>query len=259
MGEITSQIETKKWVDIEVSFYDLLIKIPHFRPDINSDLKHIRHLLIEYLKKEEAKTSITPHPELLKLFHEPILQREALINTIDEDKKANSYYLLNFNYTNILKKYADLMPPSRTTLNHIHGALNKNDSNGQDPIFGFGDELDKNYSAFEDLRDDSAFEHIKSFKYLEAVNYRNLMEFVESNPFQVYIFGHSCGVSDRTMLNKIFEHENCISIKVYYYKDGDKNDYTTKNYSIARCFKDKSSLRNKVVNFKYCSPMVQPS
>jgi hypothetical protein len=114
-------------------------------------------------------------------------------------------------------------------------------------------------SAFEDLRDDSAFQHIKSFKYLEANNYRNLMEFVEAYPFQVCIFGHSCGISDRTMLNKIFEHENCISIKTYYHKKDDgSNDYTTKNYSIARCFKDKSLLRNKVVDFSLCRPMVQP-
>lgn len=262
--EIIREVSSKKWVDIEVSFYESLIshlanKEVSKIETTNSELESIRHNLIEYLKREEDRTTINPHPDLLGQFQEPILKGEALINTIETDIEASSYYFLNFNYTNILKKYVEQMPPDSSTLNYIHGALNTEDSLGQEPIFGFGDELDKNYSAFEDLRDDSAFEHIKSFKYLEAENYRNLMEFIEGEPFQVCIFGHSCGVSDRTMLNKIFEHENCISIKVYYYQDGYKNDYTTKNYSIARCFKDKSSFRNKVVNFTRCSPMVQPS
>lgn len=264
LEKIIIEIESKKWVDIEVSFYDMLI--PYLInnnhdgiKDRNIELEQIRLSLIKYLRDEEKREIIEPNSDLLSQFAEPIFKGDVLLNTIEDDMiSANSYYFLNFNYTNILKKYVEKMPPNTSTLNHIHGALNTDDSNGQDPIFGFGDEFDKNYSAFEDLRDDSAFEHIKSFKYLEAENYRNLMEFVESNPFQVSIFGHSCGVSDRTMLNKIFEHENCISIKTYYYQNGNWNDYTTKNYSIARCFKDKSSLRDKVANFSLCSPMVQP-
>jgi len=39
------------------------------------------------------------------------------------------------------------------------------------------------------------------------------MEFVESDNFQVHIYGYSCGVSDRTMLNKIFQHEKCFLLK----------------------------------------------
>jgi hypothetical protein len=36
--------------------------------------------------------------------------------------------------------------------------------------------------------------------------------------FQVLIMGHSCGLSDRTLLNIVFEHNNCRSIKVFITK-----------------------------------------
>ena len=51
------------------------------------------------------------------------------------------------------------------------------------------------------------------------------MEFIALGPYQVFIMGHSCGNSDRTLLNTLFEHDNCLSIKVFYrqYKDGTDN------------------------------------
>ena len=46
--------------------------------------------------------------------------------------------------------------------------------------------------------------------------------------YQIFIFGHSCGISDRTLLIMLFEHDNCASIKVFYHekyegKDGKKS------------------------------------
>ena len=79
------------------------------------------------------------------------------------------------------------------------------------PIFGFGDELDKRYLEFEDERNNELFKHIKSFEYLKNKNYYRLIRFLESDDYQVQIYGHSCGLSDRTMLNNIFENENCKS------------------------------------------------
>lgn len=43
--------------------------------------------------------------------------------------------------------------------------------------------------------------------------------------------GHSCGLSDRTMLKEIFEHDNCKSIKTIIIKWGNEsyeNDYDEK-------------------------------
>jgi hypothetical protein len=102
--------------------------------------------------------------------------------------------------------------------------------------------------------------NIKSIKYLEATNYRNLLAFIESAPYQIYIMGHSCGNSDRTLLNTLFEHENCISIKPFYYQKEDGSDnYTEIVQNISRNFKDKQSLRDKVVPKDYCEPLPQAS
>ncbi len=72
--------------------------------------------------------------------------------------------------------------------------------------------------------------------------------------------GHSCGLSDRTLLSKLFEHENCVSIKPFYYEYKDKkgeikDDYSDKVRNISRNFKDKTIMREKVVNKTYCSPL----
>ena len=56
---------------------------------------------------------------------------------------------------------------------------------------------------YEDEKNNDLFKHIKSFEYLKTKNYSLLTRFVESEDFQVHIYGHSCGLSDRTMLNQI--------------------------------------------------------
>ncbi|WNH12129.1 hypothetical protein [Thalassobellus suaedae] len=90
-------------------------------------------------------------------------------------------------------------------------------------------------------------------------NFYDLTRFIESNDFQVYIYGHSCGISDRTMLNQIFEHEKCKSIKIFYYQVSEEmNDFTDKTYEISRHFKDKTMLRKKLVPLELSRPMPQP-
>ena len=59
---------------------------------------------------------------------------------------------------------------------------------------------------------------LNPFWYFQTSNYHDLVRFIESNIFQVFILGHSCGLSDRTMLNMIFEHDHCKSIKLFIMK-----------------------------------------
>jgi hypothetical protein len=78
---------------------------------------------------------------------------------------------------------------------------------------------------------------------------------MEAEPYQVYIMGHSCGNSDRTFLNTLFEHKNCVSIKPYYFekKDG-TNNYLDIVQNISRNFTDMKLMRDRVVNKTYCEP-----
>jgi len=102
------------------------------------------------------------------------------------------------------------------------------------------------------------FEYIKSFWYFKTSNYQDLIRFIDAEEFQVYILGHSCGLSDRTMLNMIFEHEQCKSIKIFYHQhhNGD-NNYTTLTQEIARHFRNKAVMRKKILPFDKSSPMPQ--
>lgn len=163
--------------------------------------------------------------------------------------------LLNFNYT----KTADLYLPENSIfkVNHIHGELG-NDNNPI--IFGYGDELDEDYKSIANLNDNEYLKNIKSIRYLETDNYRQLLRFIDSAPYQIYVMGHSCGNSDRTLLNTLFEHRNCLSIKPYYHKKADGTDnYIDIVQNISRDFNDMTLMRDRVVNKGYCRPLVEPT
>ena len=128
--------------------------------------------------------------------------------------------ILNFNYTTTIEKYINefggILPKTKEMrINYIHGKVN---DKSNPIIFGFGDELDADYVKIESEKRKGFLNYIKSFGYFKTSNYHDLIRFIESDDFQVYILGHSCGLSDRTMLNMIFEHTNCKSIKIFYYQ-----------------------------------------
>lgn len=164
---------------------------------------------------------------------------------------------LNFNYTDIPNLYIPQGAKFKTI--HIHGDLERKDN---PIIFGYGDEMDKSYKEILEQNDNSYLENMKSMHYAETDNYRNLLQFIESAPYQIYIMGHSCGNSDRTLLNTLFEHKNCISIKPFYHKwkdkDGnEKDDYLDKIQNISRNFNNMALMRDRVVNKTYCEPLGQ--
>lgn len=166
----------------------------------------------------------------------------------------NDIVFLDFNYTHTINHY--IASPSDSRVNHIHGDINHPDS----IIFGYGDELDDQFTRIQNLNDNAYLQNIKSIRYLEAPNYRRILSFIESAPFQVLIMGHSCGNSDRTLLNTIFEHKNCVSIKPYYYikdKESGADNYRELVQNISRNFTDKKLMRDRVVNKTYCSPLVE--
>ena len=161
--------------------------------------------------------------------------------------------VVNFNYTSTVNAYLPNVQ-FHFLLNNIHGSLD----NPQSVIFGYGDEMDKHYPEIEELNNNEYLNNVKSIKYLESEKYRELLDFIKSAPYQIYIMGHSCGNSDRTLLNTLFEHENCVSIKPFYYQKPDGTDnYRELVQNISRNFKDKKLLRDRVVNKTYSEPMPQ--
>lgn len=166
-------------------------------------------------------------------------------------------FLLNFNYTTYIesnfRNMSELFVGS-CEQEHIHGDLNDENS----IIFGYGDDSDEMYKKLSDKNDNRFLENDKTTKYMGSARYRNFFGFIESAPFQVCIMGHSCGISDRTLLSTIFQHENCVSIKPYYHEKENSDDYYEIIKNISRCFDDKKLMRDRVVNKDYCEPLPQP-
>lgn len=136
--------------------------------------------------------------------------------------------ILNFNYTPTALRYLkvqNLNDDLAKTHIPIHGIIGN--ENEHKINFGFGDEMDDDYKAIENLDDNEYLKNFKSFQYLQNSNYKNLLDFIDIEKFQVLIMGHSCGLSDRTLLNTVFEHNNCRSIKVFYHQKEDGNDNYT--------------------------------
>jgi len=254
------------WVDIEIEFFKALVKANNSRGNRNDDINNIntefsfiKKKLIEYLKRKyetfENKSDLEP---LVDTFTENFNPKEIIGCNLSDKLQPEKLFFLNFNYTDTILKYSMACRNYiKTNVNFIHGKLYSESSN--QPIFGFGDELNEEYKKFEDSEKDELFEHIKSFDYLKNQNYHNLLNFLQEQEYQVQIYGHSCGLSDRTMLNEIFESENCKSIKIFYHeKENGENDFIEKTYNIYKHFKDKSLLRKKILPFDLSQAMPQP-
>lgn len=187
--------------------------------------------------------------------------RELLLSDNSKDYFdliPNRTLLLNFNYTQTDRFYQDYWTGKsrKAEIIHIHGSTAPEDKNPI--IFGFGDELDDDYQNIEKLNDDRFLENIKSIDYLQTNNYKNLLEFIDGERYQIFICGHSCGLSDRTLLNTLFEHENCSSIRSFFYMPNESDDnFKQITCNISRNFNDKAKLRDRVVNKMYSEELVR--
>lgn len=277
---------SENWVDIENEYYKELKKIVkstlfHIEEKqkqviiLNKEFEQVKNILEKYLKeKVEEQYDFTLYrdnpindillPELSYPFDEKqylkefqygdqLYVKEFLYKSTDNYNLITHF--LSFNYTKVVEKYFGGFAYEKQ-LNYIHGKLNDSTNKVN---FGFGDEMDDDYKIIENIDDNEYLRNFKSFQYLQNPNYKSLLDFVESDQkFQVYIMGHSCGLSDRTMLNTIFEHPNCISIKVFYHRKKDGTDnYTEIIQNISRHFNKKKLMREKIVNKTLCQPLPQ--
>ena len=223
--------------------------------DLKNDPPSVFNELNDYKKTLISKVGIDNPLENLSKFKKNDDAHHYI------DLIPDNILFLNFNYTSTHLAYNNPInfdqiydnKKSKVKSINIHGHL----ENINNPvIFGFGDELDEEYKQIEKLNNNKYLENIKSINYLETNNYKELLDFISSSSFQVFIFGHSCGLSDRTLLNTIFEHDNCASIKLFYHKkDIDNDNYSDIVRNISRNFNDKAKMRDRVVNKNYCKPL----
>ncbi|MGQ2984434.1 AbiH family protein [Flavobacterium sp.] len=217
------------------------------------------HIYFKEFSEEDYKDLITFDNKLADSWYNRTLQQDFNSGEINQRN-----LILNFNYTPVIDKYISEarngthlhrnIAFGETWQIQIHGKLFDvaNSIN-----FGFGDEMDEGYNLLEKKDDNEYLRNIKSFQYLQNSNYKDMLDFIESDKFQVYIMGHSCGLSDRILLNTIFEHNNCRSIKVFYHERNGKDNYTDIVQNISRHFNKKKMMRDKIVNKSLCQPLPQ--
>lgn len=80
--------------------------------------------------------------------------------------------LLNFNYTKTAENLY-IKEDMNFEIINIHGELDNEDN---PIIFGYGDELDEYYQKIEKTQDNDFLENIKSIKYHQTCNYRDLLK-----------------------------------------------------------------------------------
>lgn len=270
------------WVDIEMTYFHCLCtNIRDGRVDrkdvsiLNRQLTYLKDELEAYLTAVETyQPTEHPDPDLLEIFLQPLFRKDFsaaekagdevhflnYFGLSQEQGNAAHTMIVNFNYTQTLEPYLKAIQQNglkSSSLNYIHGRLNSKEN---PPIFGFGDEYNKIYNEFEEHNENCLFDHVKSFKYFQTNNNKNLLRFVSSDLFQVFILGHSCGLSDRTMLKAIFESENCRSIKIFHHnRSEESNDYHEKTIELGRHFTDKGYMRRVIVDYDVNNYMPQPS
>src|SRR5690606_6038032 len=156
---------------------------------------------------------------------------DQLIKPIDKKQNLpNKILFLNFNYTNSIEFFVNGMTDSlrkKTNILYLHGQLN-NQSNKM--IFGYGDEQDENFNLLEKY--DDCLKFVKGYKYLHTNTYKNFLNFIENDDYEVFTLGHSCNLSDKTMLSELFNNSRCKKIKILtYVKSNELDGLHSTNYN----------------------------
>ncbi|CAM4358484.1 hypothetical protein EWU23_11855 [Cytophagaceae bacterium 50C-KIRBA] len=250
------------WVDIESLYFNLLLskieevkKLPLINRNyskielLNNEFEELSTELESYISKVNSKFNpffnVNSNMSLLndKMIEKDDSRNNLIIHKKNQIPNPSKIRFLNFNYTNSLEKVLMNLRANFDILN-IHGKVG---SPNNPIIFGYGDDSHPKYQEIEDEDHNQSLKHIKSFYYFKSNNYLELDKFMADNKYEVAIVGHSCGLSDRTLLKTVFENENCISIKIFYFKDPE--DYFQKSIAVSRHFSNKPLLRQKMIPF----------
>jgi len=243
--ELLTNFRKGNWVDIESFYFEKLKQIAEIPKDkihseyriervgiLNQQFQNIQNLLSQYL--ETLNNDITVIPEFIEMFK--------------PRKQEDRYMFLTFNYTNTIDLYLQQLQNNLKNFQvvNIHGQLNSDEN---PIIFGYGDQHDEMYAILENFNQNEYLEYIKYPKYTLSDGFQKLSRFINvpHETYDVHILGHSCGLSDRTLLREVLENPNCAKIFIHYFPD--RKDFTRKATELTRHFTDKISYLKKVQPF----------
>lgn len=228
------------WYDIEKFYYKELVRVASEGAtatgiqevlELNNTLDVIKNKLEQYLDNKIRIPSQVSNIHSTRFYD--IFSKHGEPQTM----------VLNFNYTDTIKLYLPFLG-NNTKIINLHGQLN-NENNPL--VFGYGDNRDKNYRDIQELDQPEYLRFMKHFSYNLNGNQTDLIAFLNSGEFTVEIIGHSCGLSDRTIFHRIFQHQMFQGLKIYYYQT--KDNFSLLNKSLDRHFDDPNRWADLVQPF----------
>lgn len=222
--------KTNNWSDIESLYYEELSAIAKNNSkyqspkQLNDEFEQIKICLESYLSLDINKNK--SKLDALSYF----------INKLN----SNNTLLLNFNYTNTVRDYIEGM---NHRMIHIHGHLN---SKINPIIFGYA-AFDSEARNLIEKNENEYLRNIKKNCYKRADNESLVRDYLEgTKEIDVSIIGHSCGISDKLILQQIFIHKNIRSIRILYHNNYES--YFQTQVNIDRIIND-DILFKKLKNF----------
>lgn len=227
------------WADIERIYYKMLVSTDDIHT-LNGSFARLKSEFELYLM-ERVEPVISDDKKKDQFKH--MLFYELIGNTYNFLKGEVLY--LNFNYTNTFDKLY-FSKQDRGKIINIHGkCLDK-----ENPIiFGYGDEMDDHFVTIEKKEENAFLDNMKSFGYFQTDNYKKVLAFIKSGEFRTHLIGHSLGLSDRLLLNTVFENENCKEIEIHYSRKLNNYYELAKNMSRHFNLAMKGSMRKKVIPY----------
>lgn len=241
------EIENRKKVTTTTEHYGVSRK--ERAEELNTEFNAIKIALAKYIGKISQSMHIQSSEKPLKPLQYLLksLGKETFSRFFDGKETSNAVskcLIVNFNYTPTIGIHSIMnTKENKYEIINIHGTYDKPD----DIIFGYGDDSHPEYSKIEQSAEDEYLKHIKSFYYPLNKHYIHLMNFIESDQYEVQVIGHSLGLSDRVLLKSIFENQNCKCIKLYH--RGKRRNMIHKYMALSRHFSNKASMRRKVYEF----------
>jgi hypothetical protein len=230
----------RNWSDVEEIYFKLLTEIGQRNSlykdpiKLNTEFNEIKFTLSNYLAEQEYKSQrIESYNRLFATFDLP------------------STYIVNFNYTNTLQRlYSTSL--SKCKIIHIHGEL----SNEKNPIiFGYA-ASDKESRELVMRNKNEYMRNIKKHMYKHAENEAKLTKYLNDfKKIDVSILGHSCGLSDKLILNQILTHENVETVRSFYYENYE--NYFNTMVNVDRIMEDDDKFNKRVVDFNSSHRMPQ--
>lgn len=244
---LIKQMALENWCDIESFYFQELLNIKdnnssYYTPkELNDDFEILKHHLSNYLLTQENDSK---EMEEYASFFQKIDSKNTII--------------VNFNYTRTIHThYAKYLQNSKII--DIHGQL---DDTANPMIFGYA----AINSEIEELLkgDNHYFRNIKKVMYKKSSEETHLLKalkhfedkkrFMEEDSVIISILGHSCGISDSHILNKILSLEKIVDIYIYYFKDYYSGFYDT-HINLRRIVNN--DVWEKVVDFPNSTCMPQ--